>query len=59
MCRHEGLGFDFKKFQADNVVKIMSSKEVETFKGDETAQKTKVNKYGSGEGQAPKQDFTT
>jgi len=56
---HEGLGFDFKKFQADNVVKIMSSKEVETFKGDETAQKTKVNKYGSGEGQAPKQDFTT
>jgi hypothetical protein len=58
---HEGVGFSFKKWQADTVMKHMDSKEVEYFKADETAQKTKVKKYGSGDekGQAPKQDFTT
>jgi len=50
---HEGLGFSFKKWQADNVVKHMDSKEVEAFIGDKGAGKEHVRKYGSGEGQAP------
>lgn len=56
---HEGLGFSFKKWQADNVVKYMDSKEVEHFVKDKDAAKTSVNKYGSGDekGQAPKQSF--
>ncbi|KAK8211377.1 hypothetical protein M8818_003344 [Zalaria obscura] len=56
---HEGLGFTFKKWQADNVVKHMDSKEVEHFLPDKDAAKTSVNKYGSGDekGQAPKQSF--
>jgi hypothetical protein len=36
---HEGFGFTFKKTQADVVMKLMSSKEVNYFKGDETATK--------------------
>jgi len=51
---HEGLGFTFKKWQADNVMKIMSSEQVEHFKKDENAGKNKVKEYGSGTGEAPK-----
>ncbi|KAI4749893.1 hypothetical protein E4T44_14978 [Aureobasidium sp. EXF-8845] len=56
---HEGFGFAFKKFQADNVMKIMNSPEVEHFKKDKDAAKTPVKKYGTGDerGQAPKQSF--
>lgn len=56
---HEGLGFSFKKWQADNVVKFMDSPEVAHFEKDKGAGKTPVNKYGSGDekGQAPKQSF--
>ena len=58
---HEGLGFKFKKWQADNVMKYMDSPEVQQFKPDERAAKEAPRKYGSGgpEGDAPKQDFTT
>lgn len=56
---HEGLGFSFKKWQADNVVKLMDSPEVEHFIKDKSAAKLPVKKYGSGDekGQAPKQTF--
>ena len=51
--------YQSKKFQADNVMKIMSSPEVEHFKKDKDAAKTPVKKYGTGDenGQAPKQSF--
>jgi hypothetical protein len=51
--------FSFKKWQADNVVKLMDSPEVEHFKKDKDAAKLPVKKYGSGDekGQAPKQTF--
>ncbi|EGO19719.1 hypothetical protein SERLADRAFT_443178 [Serpula lacrymans var. lacrymans S7.9] len=56
---HEGLGFSFKKWQAENVVKYMNNPEVEHFKADEKAGKEDVRRYGSGteEGNAPKKDF--
>jgi len=56
---HEGLGFSFKKWQADNVVKYMDSDEVKHFEKDKGAAKEPVKKYGSGaeDGQAPKQSF--
>ncbi len=56
---HEGLGFSFKKWQADQVAKHMDCKEVEYFKADEGAAKEQVHKYGSGgsDGQAPIKDF--
>ncbi|KAK8853140.1 hypothetical protein IAR55_003841 [Kwoniella newhampshirensis] len=50
---HEGFGFKFKKFQADTVMKLMSDKQVQYFKGDENATKEPVKKYGSGTAQAP------
>lgn len=50
---HEGFGFSFKKTQADVVMKLMSQKEVNYFKGDETATKEKPKKYGSGTADAP------
>lgn len=50
---HEGFGFSFKKVQADMVAKLMSSKEVKYFKGDENATKEPVRKYGSGTNEAP------
>lgn len=55
---HEGLGFTFKKWQADQVMKHMDSKEVEYFLKDKDAAKKPVNKYGSGaaEGDAPNKD---
>ncbi|KEF61774.1 uncharacterized protein A1O9_03344 [Exophiala aquamarina CBS 119918] len=54
---HEGLGFSFKKWQADNVAKNMDSKEVEAFIADKGAAKEAVRKYGDGTGDAPKKDF--
>ncbi|KAH7919103.1 hypothetical protein BV22DRAFT_1134086 [Leucogyrophana mollusca] len=56
---HEGFGFSFKKWQADNVMKYMDSPEVEEFKADEKAGKEDVRRYGSGteEGNAPKKAF--
>lgn len=58
---HEGVGFSFKKWQADNVSKHMDSKEVAYFEKDKGAAKEDVRKYGTGDerGNAPKQDFTT
>ena len=57
---HEGLGFSFKKWQADQVMKHMDNPEVAEFKADEGAAKTSVNTYGSGgkDGQAPVRDIT-
>ncbi|KAJ9647576.1 hypothetical protein H2204_000205 [Knufia peltigerae] len=54
---HEGLGFNFKKWQADNVMKHMDSREVELFVADKDAAKTAPNKYGDGVRDAPKKDF--
>ncbi|CAI0654266.1 unnamed protein product [Colletotrichum noveboracense] len=56
---HEGVGFSFKKWQADNVAKYMDSKEVEVFIADKDASKNKVKKYGTGkaEGDAPTKDL--
>ena len=52
---HSGLGFNFKKWQADNVVKHMDSEDVKAFEADKGAGKEEVKVYGSGkpEGQAP------
>ncbi|KAF2011143.1 hypothetical protein BU24DRAFT_355269 [Aaosphaeria arxii CBS 175.79] len=57
---HEGLGFSFKKWQADNVVKHMDTPELKEFEADKLAAKEHVRKYGTGkeEGDAPKHDFT-
>jgi hypothetical protein len=48
---HEGLGFSFKKWQADQVAKNMDSPEVAQFEADKDAGKTEVNRYGDGKGQ--------
>ncbi|KAH7406777.1 hypothetical protein DE146DRAFT_607656 [Phaeosphaeria sp. MPI-PUGE-AT-0046c] len=57
---HEGLGFSFKKWQADNVVKHMDAPELKEFEADKDANKEEVRRYGTGteEGNAPKRDFT-
>lgn len=54
-----GVGFSFKKWQADNVIKVMDSNEVEAFAADKDASKNKVKKYGTGktEGDAPIKDL--
>jgi hypothetical protein len=56
---HEGLGFSFKKWQADTVMKHMDSEEVKYFEKDKGAAKEPVRKYGTGDekGDAPKQSF--
>ncbi len=54
---HEGGGFSFKKWQADQVAKHMDSPEVEQFKADSQAAKEHVKTYGSGEGSAPEKNF--
>ena len=56
---HEGLGFSFKKWQSDNVMKNMDSKDVAYFEKDKNAAKEDVRKYGSGkaDGNAPTKDF--
>lgn len=52
---HSGLGFDFKKWQADHVAPHMDAAEVKAFEGDRGAGKTAVRVHGSGgvEGGAP------
>lgn len=50
---HEGAGFSFKKWQADQVMKYMDSPEVKVFEKDKGAGKEEVRKYGSGMGGAP------
>lgn len=50
---HEGIGFSFKKWQADQVAKHMDSPEVEAFIADKDAGKEHVRKYGDGTGDAP------
>jgi len=52
-----GLGFSFKKWQADNVAKHMDSDEVKAFEGDRGAGSQKVNKYKDGTGDAPQKDL--
>jgi hypothetical protein len=56
---HEGLGFTFKKWQADNVVKHMDAPELKEFEADKGAGKEEVRRYGTGteEGGAPKGEF--
>ncbi|OQO09746.1 hypothetical protein B0A48_05149 [Cryoendolithus antarcticus] len=56
---HEGVGFSFKKWQADQVAKHMDSEEVAYFEKDKGAGKEPVKKYGSGDdkGDAPKHTF--
>ncbi|KAL8745314.1 MAG: hypothetical protein Q9190_002548 [Brigantiaea leucoxantha] len=56
---HEGLGFSFKKWQADQVMKFMDSPEVKEFEADKGAAKEAVRKYGSGaaEGEAPTKEL--
>lgn len=56
---HEGLGFSFKKWQADKVMQNMDSPEVAQFEADKNAAKEDVKKYGDGTGDAPKKDFST
>jgi len=53
------LGFSFKKWQADTVMKHMGSPEVKLFEADREAGKNKVRRYGSGakEGEAPVKDL--
>ncbi|KAH8791783.1 hypothetical protein F5882DRAFT_291109 [Hyaloscypha sp. PMI_1271] len=50
---HKGLGFSFKKWQADQVAKHMDSKEVAAFEADKNAGKEHVRRYGDGKGDAP------
>lgn len=56
---HDGLGFSFKKWQADNVMRYMESEEVKHFEKDKGATKEPVRIYGSGaaDGQAPTKDL--
>ncbi|KAF4548653.1 Hypothetical protein D9617_26g078660 [Elsinoe fawcettii] len=54
---HEGLGFTFKKWQADNVMKHMDSEEVKQFEKYKNAAKEDVKKYGSGTGSTEKTNF--
>ncbi|KAK4631398.1 hypothetical protein CLAFUW4_03278 [Fulvia fulva] len=56
---HEGVGFSFKKWQADNVMKHMDSEEVKYFEKDKRAAKEEVRKYGTGDekGDAPRKDL--
>ncbi len=50
---HQGLGFNFKKWQADHVAEHMDSEEVKYFEKDKGAGKEEVRKYGSDK---PKKD---
>jgi hypothetical protein len=54
---HEGVGFSFKKWQADNVAKNMDSSEVAAFETDKGAGKEHVRTYGSGTGDAPSKNL--
>ncbi|KAF3767169.1 hypothetical protein M406DRAFT_251842 [Cryphonectria parasitica EP155] len=52
---NEGIGAAIKKFQTDNVPKLMSAPELKAFEADKDAGKEKRRAYGSGEqkGDAP------
>lgn len=52
---NEGLGAAIKKFQTDNVPKLMSTPELKEFEADKDAGKEKRRTYGSGgaDGDAP------
>lgn len=56
---HTGLGFNFKKYQADKVVEYMDSPEIRAFEADKGKGGDKINTYKSGkeEGNAPKSSF--
>jgi hypothetical protein len=54
---HEGVGFKFKKWQADQVAKHMDSKEAAVFEADKDAGKENVRKYGDGKGDAPEKNL--
>ena len=54
-----GLGFSFKKWQADHVAKNMDHEAVKAFEADKGAGKEEVHRHGSGTGNAQKKDFTT
>lgn len=54
---HEGLGFNFKKWQADHVVKHLDSEELKHFEKDKGAEKEAVRTYGSGKQDAPEKDL--
>lgn len=56
---HEGVGFSFKKWQADQVAKHMDSPEVAAFEADRGAGKEAPRTYGTGkkEGNAPVKSF--
>lgn len=56
---NEGFGAAIKKFQTDNVPKLMSAPEVKSFEADKDAGKEKRRTYGSGteEGGAPVKDL--
>lgn len=54
---HEGVGFSFKKWQADNVMKHMDSPEVAEFEKDKGAGKEHVRTYGDGKGEAREKDL--
>ncbi|KAK3172896.1 hypothetical protein OEA41_006222 [Lepraria neglecta] len=56
---HEGLGFSFKKWQADNISKHLDDSRMKEFEADKGAGKEPVRKYGSGttEGGAPVKDL--
>jgi hypothetical protein len=53
---HEGVGFSFKKWQADTVAKHMDAPEVKEFESDKTVGKEEVRNYGDGAGAAPVKD---
>ena len=46
---HTGLGFVFKKWQADNVPKVMDNKDVEVFAADKRGAKEAVKEHGAGD----------
>lgn len=56
---HKGLGFNFKKYQADKVVEYMDAPELKAFEADKGAGSDKINTYKSGkeDGNAPKGTF--
>lgn len=54
---HEGVGFSFKKWQADNVSNKLDDPRLKEFEADKTAGKESVRKYGSGTGDAPVKDL--
>lgn len=56
---NEGLGAAIKKWQTDNVPKLMNAPELQPFEADKDAGKEKRRTYGSGghEGNAPERNL--